>query len=172
MYEIMTKQRQNIRNRGRGGISLTQQGSNIINPNWILLDPCSTENVFCNKDFLIGVRKCGDEEDLKIISNGGFRHYQEIGIAKILPLAVHYNPDSLANVLSYRAVSKLPNICITADTDLGPNIHVHVKDTNTKYIFRPCGDDIYYIDMHKIRNSAKNNLINVPVIPYNDFFLQ
>ena len=53
MFEVMMKQKQQ-RNE-RNGASFTQQSANVIDPNWILLDTCSTDNVFCNSDLLSNI---------------------------------------------------------------------------------------------------------------------
>ena len=59
MYEVMVKQKAQRSNRSNNtGASFTQQRNHVINPTWILLDTCSTDNVFCNRGLLSKVKKC------------------------------------------------------------------------------------------------------------------
>ena len=100
------------------GVVLTQ-ANNIINPNWILLDTCSTDSVFNNNAFLTNVKKCKDSDILHIVSNGGGSvMYDTIGYFDLLNMHIHYNKNSLANVLSFKQVAALDGVKITLDTSV------------------------------------------------------
>ena len=71
MYEVMVKQR-GLNNRTRTGTSFAQQHHSIINPNWILLDTCSTDNVFCNPFFVSNLIPCDSGDELSVVTNEGY----------------------------------------------------------------------------------------------------
>ena len=60
-------------------------------------------------------RKCGDDDDLKIVTNGGSVDYKEVSDLKVVPLTVHFNKNSLANILSFKHVESIPGVYITID---------------------------------------------------------
>ena len=76
------------------GILLTQSNDDIINPNWFLLDTCSTDSVFKNQSLLSAIRKCKKENILKIITNGGSVTYNTVGKFYLFGIPVCFNEQS------------------------------------------------------------------------------
>ena len=142
------------------GFSLAQSSSSqeVINPNWILLDTCSTDNVFRNKKFLTNVRMCETGQELNIITNGGSKLYETFGDVTFLPVAAYYNRDSLANVLSFKKVSEIPGVRITVDTAVENAILVHMKN-GTTHKFHECHDGLYFMDMEKYNSNYNNSVV-------------
>ena len=154
MYEVLVKQKAQRSRSGNNGSSFTQHSQCIINPNWVLLDTCSTDNVFCNRKLLSSIRKCKAGEDLRLLTNGGFADYDQIGHCDLFKTDAHYNPDSIANVLSFMKLSNTPGIRITADTANDKCLTVHMEDDNSSFKFTPCDDGLYYYDVNTVN---KNN---------------
>ena len=107
------------------GCMFAQSQDRVINPNRILLDTCSTDNVFCNEMLVSDLRRCKEGDGLEIITNGGFSTNDHVGDSTLIPLSVYFNNKSLANVLSFKKVAELPNVRIIADTELDRAIFVH-----------------------------------------------
>ena len=124
MFEVMMKQKQQ-RNESNGA-SFTQQSANTIDPNWILLDTCSTDNVFCNSDLLSNIRNCNSNEELHLLTNGGYSDYNQIGHCDLFDVDVHYNPNSIANVLSFDKISDMNDVHVTVDTSVDKSLVVHI----------------------------------------------
>ena len=95
---------------------------------WIPLDSCSTDTVFKNPDLVANIRTGTADEELKMLTNGGSVTYKEVPDCKLLPLEVHFNKDSLANILSFKQVSELPGVKITTDTSKEDTLTVYLKD--------------------------------------------
>ena len=79
-----------------------------------------------------------------MLTNGGSVTYKEVADCKLLPLKVHFNKDSLANVLSFKQVSELPGVKITTDTSKEDALTVHLKDG--KEMKFKCNEGFYYYD--------------------------
>ena len=88
----------------------------LILSDWILLDSCSTNNVFKNKDLLKDLDKCPQGDELILHTNGGTMLYQYITDMKCLPLQAFHNPDSLANILSLKHVMGIPGCKVSMET--------------------------------------------------------
>ena len=94
------------------GVMLTQS-DNIIDPNWVLLDTCSTDSVFNNASFLSDIVACKKDDVLNILSNGGGSvTYDTIGNFNLLPMPIYFNEKSMANVLSFKQVAGLDGVRI------------------------------------------------------------
>ena len=93
---IAGKENVSIISRRRGfdmlqfGCVLTQTQDRVINPNWILLDTCSTDNVFCNEELVTNIQKCKGGDGLEIISNGGFATYDHVAHSTLLSVPVFF----------------------------------------------------------------------------------
>ena len=92
---------------------------------------------------LSDTRICNEDEELTVITNGGSQGFMLIGNFIHLPIEVHYNADSLANVLSFKHVSEIPVVTITIDTSKDSGILVHMRD-GTAYRFALCASGLYY----------------------------
>ena len=169
MYELMVSQcpdqpssTSNNRNNNnrynvlQTGYTLTQSSEQVsIDPNWILLDTCSTDSVFCESKFLSNISKCKKDDSLEIISNGGTVRYDMKATFDLLKLPVYYNKNSLANVLSFTQVASLPGVSITTDTSVERSMNVHIGNNILK--FKECNQGLYYLDLE---NYKLNNSIN------------
>ena len=70
------------RGSGPSGIGLVQirntcsftQGKSMIPKSWILLDTCSTSNCCNNSNLVHDLRKCNDDEELTVHTNGGTKN--------------------------------------------------------------------------------------------------
>ena len=123
---------------------MNQQEMQTINPNWILLDTCSTVSVFCNNDLVSNITLCPEGEELHIVTNGGSEQFNYTATANLLPLQVHFNSQSLANIFSLSDVANLPGARITMDTSLDKSIILHYD--NAIFHFHECEDGLYYYD--------------------------
>lgn len=72
--------------------------------------------MICNKDLVTNLELCNTDEILTLTTNGGAKSFTQMGVLKLLPLAVHYNGDSIANILSLKDVADLEGCSITMDT--------------------------------------------------------
>ena len=103
----------------------------------ILLDTGSTFSVLKNKDMLLNIRD-GDRT-LKAYTNGGRQDSNKIAdLPGFFP--VWYNEASMINILSWADVRR--KFRITADTDLGKFITVHLSPTR-KMAFEEVTSGLY-----------------------------
>ena len=123
---------------------LNQKEMEDINSNWILLDSCSTVSVYKNKNLVNNIKACGKNEELHIITNGGSQTFPYTATDKLLNIPVHYEPNSLANILALSDVADIPGARITMDTNLDRAILLHVHDKTIR--FQECQDGLYYYD--------------------------
>ena len=75
---------------------------------WIFLDNCCIDNAINNHELVENLRKCNKDKTLKTYTNGGDLTYEEMRVFKFLPLDVHFNQCSIANVQSLKQVDKMP----------------------------------------------------------------
>jgi len=134
----------------------------IIDTNWILLDTGSTSNGFCNKELISNIRKCNEDEKLKIIANGsGSLIFNKIGKSKLFEnLDVHYNEKSVANILSFNLIANLPGVeGIVMNTSLENAIRVNFSDgSGIKFLSDDRG--LYYYDTKHPLNHKINPSVN------------
>ena len=89
-------------------------------------------------------------QGVTVITNGGAQTFSQEASLKALPLKVHYNADSLANILSLSDVANLPGALLTMDTEIERAIILHFNDRELK--FQECSEGIYYWDSkHKTK---------------------
>ena len=112
---------------------LKQSEESYINPNWLLLDTCSTVSAIKNPTLLTNIRPCRAGEELHIVTNGGSKSFAHVGTLKVLPLTVHYNHKSLANILSLKDVANIPNARLTMDTMIDRAIILTVDGTSIRF---------------------------------------
>ena len=140
------------------GISLTQtheSRNSSIDPAWILLDTCSTDSVFANVSMVTNLRKCKENEILQIHTNGGVQNFYQIGVLKFLPIKVHVNEKSMANILSLKDVARLEEVRVTMDSKKERSISVHLSSGLT-YVFWEGEDGLYYFDTGNPDNHIRN----------------
>ena len=148
------------------GISLTQTNNcestsnTFISRSWILLDTCSTNSVVSNPNLVSNIRQCNENETLRINTNGGTKVYNQIGDLNLLPLRVHVNETSLANILSLKDVANVSGAKVTMDTSQSRSIQVLLKN-NTSITFLEAHNGLYYMD-----TSDPMKHINVPINGY------
>lgn len=76
-----------------------------LNPEWILLDNCSTVHVFYNSRFLTNIRE--SNRDLHLYTNAGMSIIHQVG--DLLAFGpVWYQPDGIANMLSFNGLTNTP----------------------------------------------------------------
>jgi hypothetical protein len=144
------------------GLCLTQAvqpqpwPNNTVNPNWLLLDSCSTVSSIQNEKFLSNIHACKPGEVMRACTNGGSQDYHKHGTLKFFPFDVFYNPTSVANILALKDVAD--RFQITMDTTKERAMLVHVSDDNI-IKFSECGDGLYYFD------TGSNNT-STPVTEY------
>ena len=116
---------------------------NIINPNWILLNTCSTISYIRNNSLVQNIQPCDAGEELRAYTNYVHQDYEHTATLKLLPFEVFFNEQSLANIISFATVAS--KVSITIDTELEPFINVHLHDVK-RIIFKQCGAGLYYFD--------------------------
>ena len=121
---------------------------------------------FKNPDLVTNIRTGSANEELRILINGESIAYKEVTDCKLLLLKVHFNKDSLANVLSFKQVSEIPGVNITTDTSKEDAFTVHLKN-GIEMKFK-CNEGLYYYDTNsnthsksKVNNYGVNLLNNV-----------
>ena len=142
--------------------------SDIINKNWLLLDTCSTHCVGCNPALFENIRNCSDEEVLHIETNGGSLVYDKIGISNFLGVSMHYNPGSIANVLSLSTVANIPGCRLTMDTEVEKAIVINMENGN-ELKFVECANGLYYYDTTNFNN--KNTINHYSNFDNYNFFI-
>ena len=129
---------------------LNQQERGTICSSWVLLDTCSTVSVFCSKDLVTDIQACTQDNALTVISNGGTEYFDKTATAKILPINVHFNSESLANILSLSDVANLPGARLTMDTNIDRAILLHYNGDTIQ--FKECRNGLYYYDTNVIHS--------------------
>ena len=152
------------------GYTFNQSHSDGIPSEWLLLDTCSTDNVFNNCSFLNDIVVCDDSDDLDMTSNGGSMNYFLKSTMKTFPLDVWYNESSIGNIISFFHLISVPNLVLTLDNREHFGFNVTYK--GYFYQFFPFGNGLYYWDTRKAPTKLKveEAKSKVEVNPY--FFLQ
>ena len=79
----------------------------MIPSSQILLDTCPTSILCNNKETIGNIRYCNSDETLIAYKNGGSKIFTQIAPFKILPMEVHFNPDSMANIIAVNNVASI-----------------------------------------------------------------
>ena len=148
--------------------SLTQKKLELIDKNWILLDTCSTVSVFCNPDLVHNITDCKPGDGITVVTNGGSESFKQHGMMRLLPLRVHFNAQSIANIVSLSDIANLEGARLTMDTNIARAINLHINGTTIH--FRECADGLYYYDTSDSNSSNHSNAM--PVTPYSTSFVQ
>ena len=61
-----------LKNIVQGNIILSQHPDSHLNPNWVLIDSESTDNLFCNPDLITNIQSTTDSEILQMYSSGDY----------------------------------------------------------------------------------------------------
>mmetsp|Transcript_14843 Transcript_14843/g.21238 ORF Transcript_14843/g.21238 Transcript_14843/m.21238 type:complete len:412 (+) Transcript_14843:616-1851(+) len=112
---------------------------------WILLDTCLGGNCANNGAILSNIRPCAPGEELLVYTNGGFQFFTQVRSFDMFGIDLHYNPASLANILSYEALADIDGIRIVSDS--GKERAFKVFYNGFCYKFKPCSDRLYYYDL-------------------------
>ena len=120
------------------------QGEDEIPSTWILLDTCSTASVARTRSLVMNIKACSSDDVLTVHTNGGPKSFLETAELKLLPIRVHFNEESMANILSLKDVASLPGVRIRMDTIQERAIFVELGDEVWK--FAECRDGLYYFD--------------------------
>ena len=102
------------------------------------------------------LKPCAEEDALKIYTNGGALDYNQVGKFTYLPIKTYYNPKSIANVLSLKAVSEMKGYCVTMDTQDDPSIKLHHGAITLQ--FPHSSNGLYYCteeDMSRFRSKIQ-----------------
>jgi hypothetical protein len=142
------------------GLSLTQTKrhptpNTTVNPDWLLLDSCSTKSTIKSEHFLTNIKSCKPGQEMRIYTNGGSQDYHQFGTLKFFPFDVFYNPKSMANILALKDVAD--RFKITMDRTKERAMLVHVSN-DIIIRFSQCGNGLYYLDTSAIRKTTSNNV--------------
>ena len=91
------------------------QRDDKLSSNWVLLDTCLTAIVCNTADLMHNIRSCSNNEMLEVRTNGGVHLFKKLGTFNLLPLTLHYDKDSMANILAMKDVVTLPGVNVTMD---------------------------------------------------------
>ena len=145
--------------RGRQGSQYMQigfvfgQNDSSIPSSWVLLDTCSTASVFCNSMLVNDLVVCSEDEELMIQTNGGGQSFDLKSTMKLFPIDVHFNSESMANILSLKDVAEMEGARITMDTLEERAITVHFQ--GNAYRFMEHKEGLYYLDINDIKSNTK-----------------
>ena len=73
---------------------------------------------------------------------------------KLFPLVVHYKPNSMATILSFKSVSEIEGSRMTMDTNINKNITFISKD-GTSYTFKQFENGLYFLDTDNAEHFIK-----------------
>ncbi|OEU19808.1 hypothetical protein FRACYDRAFT_235871 [Fragilariopsis cylindrus CCMP1102] len=113
-----------------------------INPWWVLLDNCSTVNIFSNRRMLTNIRRSNMYVDVKC--NAGSRKTNWIGDFPGLPEPVWLDEEGRCNILSMKRVKKYYRIIY--DSDNGQGFIVTHREKGTSRAFFESKKGLHYSD--------------------------
>ena len=95
---------------------MTQRSAGIKDI-WVLLDTCATNSVSNNTSLVKYIVAFKQHERLKFSKNVGLISFDKKSTLKLLPMKVHFNKKSMADILSFKEVADIPGVRITTDTE-------------------------------------------------------
>ena len=116
------------------------------------MDTCSTCNVSNNLKLVTNVRKCDPQDALVALTNGGSQNYSHEADLKILPIRVHFKPDSMGTILSFKTVCEIPGAHVTFDSKASTDIILQLQG-GSKYIFKQFQNGLYYYDTINVNHN-------------------
>ena len=139
-------------------ITSNNSTSSPLGSHIIMLDSCSESSVVMNPDLVTDIRTCAPHECIQVVTNGnGSVIFDKMGTLSLLPLAVHVNVDSMANILSLRDVSNIDGVRVTMDSFEERAICVHLPSGLT-YVFFEGENGLYFFDTTNPGNHIKNTV--------------
>ena len=102
----------------------------------------SSSSVSNNPIMVKNVDKCKNKYILTVQTNDGLKYFFHTASLHIFPLWVHYNPDSIATILSFKDVTNIPGASITTDTSKERSVFVTLESKYCK--FRWCALELYH----------------------------
>ena len=138
--------------------TLAQKNLEVINKNWLLLDSCSTVSVICNPGMVTNITPCQPGQGITVVTNGGAQSFDKTASLNIHPMTVHFNPYSLANILSLSNVANIPGARVTMDTNEERALLLHHDDGIIK--LQEFSDGLYYLD---VSNKSKLSFTQYPI---------
>ena len=121
---------------------LSQMLSSEISVWWVLLDNCSTVNIFSNRRLLTNIRQINMYVDVKC--NAGSRTTNWVGDFAGLPEPVWLDEDGRCNILSMKRVKKYYHI--TYDSDNGRGFIATHREKGTSRAFFESKKGLHYSD--------------------------
>ncbi len=114
---------------------------------WLLLDNQSTDNIFCNKDYLINIRKTNTTLDLTS-NGGGLKTNLQGDFPGFEP--VWYDPNGITNIVSQAIVEDMGY-----DVDYDKKKHQYsVTGKRGKIIFCKSPEGLYYMPLKPVRQAG------------------
>ena len=116
--------------------------TNIINPNLILLETCSTISYTRNKILVQNIQPCDTGEELRAYTNGGHQDYEHTVTLKWFPFWIFKWTIPCKHTFLCRGGVQ---VRIIINTELNLFINVQLHDGKI-IIFKKCREGIYYFD--------------------------
>jgi hypothetical protein len=110
---------------------LSQIDSIEINPWWVLLDNCSTVNIFSNRGLLRNIRQVDMYVEVKC--NAGSRTTNWVGDFPGLQEPVWFDKDGRCNILSMKRVKRFCHITYDSDNDKGFTVTHQQRGTSRSF---------------------------------------
>jgi len=132
---------------------------------WLLLDSCSTADIFANADLLTNIQDA--PHPIWVRCNAGRIRLTQQGYFGDYPHAVWYNPQGVANILSLHNVTK--HYRVTMDSARNPAILVH-KNDGTHIRFTPSTHGLFRHELtedHSSINHMWSMLTSIPTVADN-----
>ena len=137
-----------------------------IKDTWVLLDTCATNSVLNNTALMKDIVACKQHERLTVSTNRGLINFDKKSTLKLLPIKVHFNKNSMDNILSFKEVTDIPGVRITTDTEKERAMELSLGNGRTLK-FKECESGLYFHDTEKETNNVEEiNNINGDVIDY------
>ena len=114
---------------------------------------------------IVNICDCSSDETLTVYTSGGSKTFKQMSPFKFLPMEVHFNPDSMANILVIKYVDEIPGLHISMYSRKDRAIIVEYNNQIIK--FRGCFDGLYYYDASNEFLSHVNYYYFLSTVKYN-----